>query len=436
MIHGAVVHLATVHLPTVPVGGRSCGKALEAGPLAGLGVEEELRGGDDPVTGRQAGAHLDETVTVGAELDGDGAKATVAQGEHHAVTVAGAYHGLRRHRQHRVAGGRFEDDAGKHVRPQRAVGVGEAKAQAQGAGHRVQGRVDEIHAPTPLASGVVVRAHADRHAHADPVHLALEHLGLDPHAAEGPDRHERRPRLDVEALADVEFIHKAVMAGGEGHGLAHGPVGLDCPHQRSRYLQRRQPLPRGPRQVGVVAAQRQHELFLGVNQVRRVQRVERFAGAHGVTGGLNVELLDPAGDPRVHVGQAVLVPAHVAHRAQRRTQHAALDEGRTHAEVVLHGRRDSHRAGGVGAGALARLIDGHQVHAHGGLARFVAAIGRIHGGHPVQGFPGFCPRRIPLGGPVRQHESEKRAAGRGGQQRKAGRERSVHGCWPPRLPAR
>ena len=40
-----------------------------------------------------------------------------------------------------------------------------------------------------------------------------------------------------------------------------------------------------------------------------------------------------------------------------------------------------------GPAAFWRFIHGHQIHAHGGLPGAWATVIRVHGGHPVKGFP-------------------------------------------------
>ena len=117
-------------------------------------------------------------------------------------------------------------------------------------------------------------------------------------------------------------------------------------------------------QPRIAAPDRPRQFFLGIDQLRRIQGVQRLPFFYRIAGGLDVQLFYPALDPGMHMNQSLLVIPHVTHRGDLRMHDAAFGQRRAHAQAVAHLGRDGDGARAVRvAGALVR-IDRHQVHAH------------------------------------------------------------------------
>ena len=84
----------------------------------------------------------------------------------------------------------------------------------------------------------------------------------------------------------------------------------------------------------VVSVQRKDQLFLGVDELRRIQGIQRLSFFHSVAIGFDVEFFYPTLHPGVHMGQLILVILHVAHGNDGGLQRAQLCGGCAYAEIV------------------------------------------------------------------------------------------------------
>lgn len=82
----------------------------------------------------------------------------------------------------------------------------------------------------------------------------------------------------------------------------------------------------------------------------------------------------------MNVLDGLLVKADVAHRVDAPGQYAAFRCHGSYPEVGDHHRIDTYRVRVV----LIPGVDRNEIHAHGRLAWTIAAIGRVHGSHPVE----------------------------------------------------
>ena len=84
----------------------------------------------------------------------------------------------------------------------------------------------------------------------------------------------------------------------------------------------------------IVAIERQQQFFLGVHQLRGIQRIQGFACFHRVAGGLHVQSFDPPFDSRMDMYKLVFVVLHIADRGNPGVHRTAFYLRRTHPQVV------------------------------------------------------------------------------------------------------
>ena len=113
------------------------------------------------------------------------------------------------------------------------------------------------------------------------------------------------------------------------------------------------------------------------DEIGAVNIHQRLALLHRLARGVDVELLDPALEPRRHGVQAPLVRLHDAHRAHGSRQFAHCRSFRAHAELLHLVDVDFHQRAAVGR--LLSFIDGHVVHAHRVFLGHGRCVGQPHG---------------------------------------------------------
>ncbi len=166
------------------------------------------------------------------------------------------------------------------------------------------------------------------------------------------------------------------------HALARLATLGELAHLLGLHAERVEPVAGGRLERRVARATRDQELVLRGHERRRVELEEELAPLDRIALGVDRQALDPARHARMDVGDAVLVERHAPQRAHGLGEALAAHRRGPHAEVVRERRRDAHAGRVPARGVL--LVDGHQVHAHRGLAGAVAPIVRIHGRHPVE----------------------------------------------------
>ena len=91
---------------------------------AGFRIDEELAGGNDRLTFLETGQHLQTPIGLAAQGDFLGAVASVAFGQHHQCTLAGANHGFTRHKKRGLFDGTVQAYGGEHAGAQLTGRVG------------------------------------------------------------------------------------------------------------------------------------------------------------------------------------------------------------------------------------------------------------------------------------------------------------------------
>jgi hypothetical protein len=163
---------------------------------------------------------------------------------------------------------------------------------------------------------------------AGPALIFIE-VGLDPDPGQVGDGEEVHAGAHLHALEDL--LAGDVAGGGrvEGHGALGLAVAVELVDQAVRHVEQLEAAAGGGQEILAAAAHlgelRAREslgglagaqvLLLAGEQLGRVDREQRLAAAHGLAGGEDVELLDPARGLGVDVADARLVGRDQAHRA-------------------------------------------------------------------------------------------------------------------------
>ena len=362
-------------------------QAPDAAREAGLRVDQELGGSHHMVTFLDTGDNFDPVATLHAGHHLVHVKAAFSEGDNHPVAARRPDQCFARDAE-RAGLQRPEDaDLGIHVWFQPPFGVIETQPYAQGAGLRVQHRVDVIHLPGEYLPRNVIQPGFGRLPDRHPFSLRLEHLGLQPHTGQICQAHDRRVGLHIHSFANVERGHHTVLGRLYANVLAHfsaGGQGFDVsPHhaQGTQFLLTALP------QALVAALQGLQELFLGIQQFRRIQLEQQVPCSHPFAFGFHRQPLDPALGPQVDVADSRLVETDVAGCLDLAPHGPNGGHLGAHSQVVFHRGADSHGSRRVICATIPAFgIDGHQIHAHWRLAGLVAPKIRIHRRHPVQNF--------------------------------------------------
>ncbi len=148
-----------------------------------------------------------------------------------------------------------------------------------------------------------------------------------------------------------------------------------------RYLQGLELAFGSAQQQWVGGVECQQVFVLGVDQIRRVELVNKAPLAHLLPLALDGEGADPARHAGVDCLQPVLVIPDIAHRLDLLVDRQSLDLSQSHPQVLLDLGADGD---GARRAALFFLIDGDKVHPHVVFGRGIALVAGIHGVDPVE----------------------------------------------------
>ena len=363
----------------VPAGPRARPHAQGLGVQIGLGINQELAAEDHLIPGFQT-TENDRTLAHGLpRLHRHNA---VAAGRDHlddAGALAGPDHGLARHAENWSLPRRPEGDGGKHVGLQRAIRIVEDQACTQGSGGTVQPGVDQIDLPLPAPCRIRRNGCSRGRTLPQCSRMTFGDIYGDPDAAEiGQGHHHGAGGNELSRPCIQRSDHQRLLRPLLGV-LARAAAPLKGSNLISGVTQRHQPFRGGDPQRPVTTGGQ--ILALRRYQLGRKQGKQQFAGLDALAGRRHTDLLQPALGAGMHHLQAVFIPAHRTNGTDRSGQHLALSNGRAHAEALFHRRFNLH----IGAGLAAATAIRHEIHAHGRLARFIAAKARIHGRDPVFG---------------------------------------------------
>ena len=349
-----------------------------------FGVDQELAAGDDGVARRDAGHDLDVVAEVGAERDLARLEAALCVAHDHDGALAGTDHGFRG--QHQPLGRRPGDGhPQQHAGHQPAGAVVDLEAGLERARRGAHLRQDLLQLAFEGAARVGLQHGPDLLATHQMHRLCFGHFGHGPHRLEAGDAIERGPRRDRHAIAHAQLGDHAVCRRGQREPCLRGTGGEAASHHLVGNRQHAQPVSRSRHELGRRARSLQRdELVLRPDPVGREDGGQRLPLAHALHECTHREMLDVAGDARLHGHVAALVELHRTHRIERRRDRRAAYRGHAQAEALLHGRAHLHAAGGAIALAALR-IDRHELHVHERrLAGFVETLARNHRVVPVE----------------------------------------------------
>ena len=362
--------------------GRRCAQLLHRDAAqAGLGIEQELSGGDHLLAllqpfenlrvacGLLAQAHFQRTVTP------------FALGEHHQGAATAANHRLARHQQHIALGRASQTHLGGQPRTQATVGIVQRDPYAQGAAVQVGLRQNGLDAPAQHFAGKGRQPRLDHLAGMQAQGFGFRHRHLQPYAAQAVDSGQGLAGHQVHALAHIELLQHP------GNGAGHRPqrlyfaAALEAGDQCRRHAGQAQTLARRRQQRRIAGITQGQVVFLGADPGRHQQVGQGRAGLEQILGGAGVDPFDEAASTRLHHGDIAAVEGQVTDRFQAVIQCPAGHRCQAHAEVLGDARIDADG----GAAATLFGIARHQLHIHKGrLARLVELLLRHHRVVPIE----------------------------------------------------
>ncbi len=333
---GAVGQIDAFNLALGPhLSGAHRRHALEVRIDSRFGVEQELGRADYVVPSLYPRLDGNLVAKLGAESDGDRLEVAIPQCQHQPILTAGADHRFARHHQLRLSLPGANAHLGKHIGFQKLVRVVKAQPHLEGASSGIEGRIEVIHLTLPAAAGGIVESHGDRIPHFQLGGLTLEYLGTDPYLLEGADVKERRCGLHILALAHFQLGDITAAGGVNADGFAHLTAAFEGCDLIRRHLQGLELALGSAQQQGVGRVEGEQVFVLSVDQIRRVELVNKAPLAHLLPLALDGEGADPARHAGVDRLQPILVIPDIAHRLDLLVDRQSLDLSQSHPQVLL-----------------------------------------------------------------------------------------------------
>ncbi len=355
------------------------------GTQSRLGIDQEVRRGDDPLT---FGKPLEYLHAIAGPRPHDHLvrmQRSVGVAVEDEIPHPRLDHRVRRYRQHVLADVRIEVNGGVHPRFEAQVRIGDGQSHAIRPAPLVDGWIDEADPAHHVDAGIGGDLDVCLGAFTHELEILLEHVAFHPHRREIGDSVETHPRHHLLPLQHLLLQHDAVHRCHQRErlrdraGFFHSGdlVRRDVPVSQTpaRRLERRLGVAPGfaGRRVDLgCQAPGREQLFLGRNQHRAVERQERLAASHRLARRADVQLLDEPIDLRRDVRDVGLGCLDPPHRSNRPGERFATNRRIDDAERALliggevH-RLPQHPAGRVGrarsAGLHSRvLLRGHPRH--------------------------------------------------------------------------
>ncbi len=381
-----------------------------------LGVEEELSAGDHDVVFVQSLEHLDAAaLALDAGLDVSRLEPAVPPIDEDELACAGIDIGLAWNQDRVLAEATREHHRGIHVRLELQRRVVKLQPHLDDSCLFLEIGIDVDHLAAEDVAGQIGQRHRRVLSHAHPRQLVFVDIHIHPDAREVGDRVEPHPRLDRHLLYRHLFGHDPRRRTAHQHGLgnrARRRQGVDLLVGNVEVLQLDAA---GLHQAtGVFDSVRKRAAFQfrqlahgrNVLHLRRIQlggiHVEqRLAFLDRLPRLVDVQLLDPSVELRIHKDHTLFVVVHPSERPDDLHQRATPDPLGAKPHVLDRDRIDPHRVAGDRVAGIG--IDRHEVHPHRAFAGRVGNVVRVHRCPPVEDFSLFGTAGGRVARPARAH---------------------------------